>query len=158
MTASKNTTRRTATAEATDATIKAKTANAERIERLEQELHMDTESFWERMGFRPYSLQTTLTKFIARITLYAVGVVASVSVMSLLTAAMIAGGWPMFIVSVFEIVALVCALIASWVASDAIINYIADGHVSRDIKRVGSWIGAKLVGGTGYVKTRMSMH
>jgi hypothetical protein len=110
------------------------------------------------MGFKPYSLQTTLTKFMARITLYAVGVVASMSVVTVLSAAMIAGGWPMFLVSVFELIALICALVGSWTLSDAVVDYVAEGKVSRDIKRVGSWIGAKLVGGTGYVKTRMSMH
>lgn len=158
MTASKNTARRTATAEASDATIKAKSGNAERIEQLKKELHMDTETFWERMGFKPYSVQTTMTKFIARLVLYAVGMVASVGVISLLSAAMLAGGWPMFLVSVFEIVGYVLAFIGSWTLSDTVIDYIAEGKVSRDIKRATDWIGAKLMGSTDFVRTRMSMH
>lgn len=150
--------RKTATADASDAVIKTKTGNAERIEQLKEELHMDSETFWERMGFRPYSVQTTLTKLIARLTLYAIGMVASIGIVTALSLAMQLGGWPMFIVTVFEIVGFVLAFIGSWTLSDAVVDYIAEGNVSRDLKRASTWIASKLTDSTTFVRSRMSMH
>lgn len=148
-------TRKTATAQATDATIK---NDAERIESLKQTLHMDSETFWERMGFRAYSVQATMTKLVARVVLYAIGMVSAIYCVGLLSAILQTAGWPLFLVAVIEIIGFVLGFIAAWSASDAIVDYIAAGHVSRDLKRAGSWLSSKLVSPVSSAINRMQMH
>lgn len=154
--ATKNTRKSTATA--SDATVKPTINAAERIESLKQSLHMDSETFWERMGFRPYSVQSTLTKLVARVVLYAVGMVSAIYCIGLLSAILQTAGWPLFLVAVIEIIGFVLGFIAAWSASDKIIDYIAAGNVTRDLKRAGSWLSEKLVSPIGRQFDRMSMH
>lgn len=157
MATSKNT--RKSTANASDATIKPTlNGSAEHIEALKQSLHMDSETFWERMGFRAYSVQTTITKLVARVVLYAIGAVAAMYTVAWLSALLTVAGWPLFIVAVVEIIGIVLGLVAAWTASDAIIDYIAAGNVSRDLKRVGSWLGNNLINPIGFVRSHMTMH
>lgn len=136
------------------------TATDTRAEALAQQLHADTESLWQQIGsfFGPFTPARTLVTFVSRITLYAIGCVASFSAIAMLSMAMQLGGWPLFLIAVIEIVAFICALVGSWMLSDAVINYIAAGHVSRDIKRAGSWIKERFDGSSTFIKQRMAMH
>lgn len=164
-------TRKTATAAAVDAQIKPSAADKaaklaadqaaamEALQKdLENELHMSSETFWEKLGFRPFSMQTTLTKLVARVVLYAVGAAAAIFTISVLSLVLQAAGWPLFLVSVIEIVGMVLGIMASWVASDALINYVAAGNVSRDIKRASTWVKDRFTNTSSYVKQRMAMH
>lgn len=150
---------KTINAAAAEATIKREFTNEERAalkEDLEQQLNSDIESLWQRMGFTEYSVQTSILKFVARVTLYAVGFVASLYAVSFLSAILVAAGWPLFIVAVLEIVALVLTMIGSWMLSDAVVNYVAAGNVTRDIKRGFSWLKGKAAGSTTFLKERMA--
>lgn len=152
MTATRKTTprnaRKNATTEAIDVDIK----------NMEQQLHMDSETFWERLGFRPYSVQTTITKLIARVAMYALGVTAALYVTSMLSAVMLAAGWPMFLVAVVELFTLIMAVIGSWVISDKVVDFVASGGITRSLKNTGSWLTTKFGDGSTFLKARMSMH
>lgn len=135
-------------------------ATAAQREKLVQQLDDDANTVWQRIGefFGPFTPARTLATFMARITLYAVGAVASLSVITALSAAMLTGGWPLFLISVIEIIGFICALVGSWMASDAIVNYVAAGNISRDIKRVSSWIKDRFSVTSTFMKQRMTMH
>lgn len=164
MTARNTNGRFTKQADVTDVSDKTATAQAAATaaqrEKLVKELDDQANSLWATIGefFGPFTPGRTLVTFVARITLYAIGFVAAAYVITALSVAMQLGGWPLFLVAVFEIVGFICAFVASWMASDAIVNYVAAGNVSRDIKRVGSWIKARFDSTTTYAKQRMAMH
>lgn len=127
-------------------------------QQLAQDLEEQTQSLWARIGefFGPYTPARTFAIFIARITLYALGAVTAMYAVSALSTAMLIGGWPLFLIMVFEIIGIICAIVASWQASDAIVNYVVAGNVTRDIKRARNWLSARLDSTSSYVKAKVA--
>lgn len=132
---------------------------------LEAELAMSADTFWQRINgfmpkftFEPTSWQATYLKLVARVSLYAFGAVATICIMGTLSVAMQTAGWPVLIIMMIEIIGLVLGCIGAWMLSDSIVNYIADGNVSRDIKRVGGWVKRRVTGVSTFAKQRMAMH
>ena len=120
---------------------------------LMDRLHSDiTQLFGHMNDFMP---QGTVIRFVARLVLYACGAVAATYVTMMLSGILLAAGWPVFIVAVLEIVGVMCACISSWMLSDTVVNYVADGKLTRDIKRVGQWFKIKAGNTSSFVKSKM---
>ena len=116
--------------------------------------------FWDTLGAfwqLPAASSGTMTivKLVARVTLYALGAVATCYVVSALSAAMMAGGIPLFMIMVAEIIAFILGLLAAWTLSDTVVDYVAAGHLSRDAMRATSWVASKFESASTYVKQSM---
>lgn len=111
-------------------------------------------AFWKVPAVDSATL--TIVKLVSRVVLYALGAVATCYVVSWLSAAMLAGGIPLFIIMVCEIVTFILGLLAAWTVSDVTVDYLAAGNLSRDVRRAGSWIGSKFTSASTYVKQTMA--
>lgn len=98
----------------------------------------------------------TIVKLVSRVVLYALGAVATCYVVSWLSAALMAGGIPLFMIMVAEIVTFVLGLLASWTLSDTAVDYVASGNLSRDARRLGSWVSGLFTSTSTFVKQSMS--
>lgn len=122
----------TETAAAVEASIATKT----------EALKMHCANLWDKL--RPGPVAQPIIKVVAMIALYALGFATSIYVAGWLSMAMYAGGVPLLLAAAFEIFAIIIGCIASWMASEKIVHFIADGGVSRTISRTGSWLKSKL--------------
>lgn len=144
----------TASAKTIDAT---KTAQAAR---LAEEVHSSQETLWRSLGGNVYANYTPLKSFtmlVGRICLYSFGIVGAIYATGYLSSILMAFGIWTWLVMACEIIALCMGVVASWMLSDTVVNYIAAGNVTRDIKRVGSWMRGRADAGTTFVKQRMAV-
>lgn len=105
-------------------------------------LKMHCANLWDKL--RPGPVAQPIIKIVAMVALYALGFASSIYVVGWLSSAMVAGGVPLLLAAAFEIFGIIIAALASWIASEKIVHFIADGGVGRTITTVGSWFKSKL--------------
>lgn len=116
------------------------------------------DDLWATFGafWKPQTGTTTIVKFVAKVVLYALGAVATAYAVSALSTAMLAGGVPLFVIMVCEIIGFILGIVASVHVADLAVNYVADGKLSRDFGRLTAWIGRKVSNTSTFVKQSMA--
>ncbi len=105
-------------------------------------LKLHCTNLWDKL--RPGPVAQPIIKIVAMVALYALGFASSIYVADWLSSAMVAGGVPLLLAAAFEIFGIIIAALASWMASEKIVNFIADGGVGRTITNVSGWFKSKL--------------
>lgn len=145
---------KTATAAASDAVIKGEPTAAAKKEALQSthDEQVDAASmaaqFMAAMGL-PVQTETVsktraIITLVARIAGYAVGIVGSMYIVGYLSMMMATFGLPTFIAAVVEIFAFILSMIASWKASDMIVDFVASGGISRSFGTARNWFNSKV--------------
>lgn len=109
--------------------------------RFTAELH----DLWSKLGgkldFEFSPRVKTILLVIAKVLMYAIGAVATAVLITSLSTILQGWGWNLFIVAVIELTGFILGCIASWYASDAIIDFVATGGVKRNVDRVFGKVG-----------------
>lgn len=105
-------------------------------------LKLHCTNLWDKL--HPGPVAQPIIKVVAMVALYALGFASSIYVVSWLSSAMVTGGVPLLLAAAFEIFGIIIAALASWMASEKIVNFIADGGVGRTITNVSGWFKSKL--------------
>ena len=96
----------------------------------------------QQMGSSPIAMNgKRIIVLIAKIFGYALGTAGVLFAMSYLSTVMLTAGWPLFLIVVLELMGYILGMLASWYASDKIVNFVVDGGVSRVIGKLGSKVG-----------------
>lgn len=132
---------RTRTAQAADQVTDAQVKN-----KLNGDLEREANNLWSKLGmqglfnYEPPSAAKTMLIVVAKVLGYAVGTVATIFAIGALSMVLQTMGWPIFIIAVIELMGYVLGMLASWYASDKIVDFIVDGGVSRTIGAGAAWI------------------
>lgn len=105
-------------------------------------LKLHCANLWNKL--RPGPVAQPIIKVVAMIALYALGFASSIYVAGWLSMAMYTGGVPLLLAAAFEIFAIIIGCLASWLAAEKIVGFVADGGIGRTITNVGGWLKSKL--------------
>jgi hypothetical protein len=93
----------------------------------------------QQMGSSPIAMNgKRIIVLIAKIFGYALGTAGVLFAMSYLSTVMLSAGWPLFLIVVLELVGYILGMLASWYASDTVVEFIINGGVKRTIGKVGN--------------------
>jgi len=146
---------------AAHASVNGSHADDAKYAKAQQDFAEAGDGFWGTLGAfwtvpKASSATLTIVKLVSRVILYALGAVATCYVVSWLSAALMAGGIPLFMIMVAEIVTFILGLLAAWTLSDTAVDYVASGSLSRDARRVTGWIGGLFTSTSTFVKQSMT--
>jgi hypothetical protein len=139
----------------TNRSTKASIVNNDHIV-ADQQTQFSPEAMFAYLGIKPTGAGASILKTIARVLMYVTGVVASLYIVSWLSVAMVMGGWPLFLVMILEVTAIILACIASWKLSDTVIDYLSEGRLTKDISNIFGWSKRKVVSAAETVQDKVS--